>query len=54
MSRLNDLIRQLRLKDPALADDPERDVGTVAGRRAFGLDLERHLPKAVEPPGRRA
>lgn len=53
MSRLNDLIRQLRLKDPALADDFEREVGALADRRAFGLNFERHTPETVELPGRR-
>ena len=53
MSRLNDLIRQLRLKDPALADDMEREVSALADRRTFGLNFERHTPEAVELPGRR-
>ena len=53
MSRLNDLIRQLRLKDPALADDLEREVSALADRRAFRLNFERHTPEAVELPGRR-
>ena len=53
MSRLNELIRQLRLKDPALADDLEREVGALADRRAFGLNFERHTPEVVELPGRR-
>lgn len=53
MSRLNDLIRQARLKDPALADDLEREVAALADRRAFGLNFERHTPEAVVLPGRR-
>ncbi|NMM23285.1 MAG: site-specific DNA-methyltransferase [Phycicoccus sp.] len=53
MSRLNDLIRQARLKDPALADDLEREVAALADRRAFGLNFERHTPETVELPGRR-
>ncbi|MDN5852064.1 MAG: site-specific DNA-methyltransferase [Actinomycetia bacterium] len=53
MSRLNDLLRQLRAKDPALAADLEREVGVIAGRRAFGLNFERHVPEVVELPGRR-
>lgn len=53
MSRLNDLIRQLRLKDPALADDLAREVGALVDRRSFGLNFERHTPEAVELPGRR-
>jgi adenine-specific DNA-methyltransferase len=53
VSRLNDLIRQLRSKDQALADDIEREVAALADRRAFGLNFERHVPEAVELPGRR-
>lgn len=52
MSRLTDLIRQPRQKDPALADDLEREVAVLANRRAFGLNFERHTPEAVELPGR--
>jgi len=53
LSRLNDLIRQARLKDRALADDLEREVAALADRRAFGLNFERHTPETVELPGRR-
>lgn len=53
MSRLNDLIRQLRLKDPTLADDLDREVSALSDRRAFGLNFERHTPETVELPGRR-
>ena len=53
LSRLNDLIRQLREREPALAADIEREVGVLADRRAFGLNFERHTPEAVELPGRR-
>lgn len=53
MSRLNDLILQLQSKDPVLAGDIEREVAAVADRRAFGLNFERHVPEAVELPGRR-
>ncbi|MGD9525459.1 MAG: site-specific DNA-methyltransferase [Dehalococcoidia bacterium] len=53
MSRLNDLIRQLRVKDPALADDIAREVSALADRRTFGLNFERHIPEVVELPGRR-
>ena len=51
MSRLNDLLRQLRAKEPALARDLEREVAALADRRAFGLNFERHVPEAVELPG---
>ena len=53
MSRLNDLLRQLRMKDPDLAVDLEREVDALRDRRAYGLNFERHVPEAVELPGRR-
>ena len=53
MSRLNDLLRELRSRDPALARDLEQEVAALADRRAFGLNFERHVPEAVELPGRR-
>jgi adenine-specific DNA-methyltransferase len=53
VSRLNDLLRELRTREPALARDLEREVGALAERRAFGLNFERHLPEAVELPGRK-
>ncbi|MGH3494504.1 MAG: DNA methyltransferase, partial [Sciscionella sp.] len=52
MSRLNDLIRQVGLKDEALAADLQREVAALADRRSFGLNFERHVPEAVELPGR--
>jgi adenine-specific DNA-methyltransferase len=53
LSRLNDLIRQVNEKDPSLAADLQREVAALADRRAFGLNFERHVPEAVELPGRR-
>ena len=53
MSRLKDLLRELRTKEPALARDLEREVAALADRRAFGLNFERHVPEAVELPGRK-
>lgn len=53
MSRINDLLRQLRVKEPALAHDLEREVAALADRRAFGLNFERHVPEVVELPGRK-
>lgn len=52
MSRLNDLLRKLEDSDPALAKDLRREVDAMSGRRAFGLNFERHVPEAVELPGR--
>jgi adenine-specific DNA-methyltransferase len=53
VSRLNDLLRELRTREPALARDLEREVTALADRRAFGLNFERHVPEAVELPGRK-
>jgi len=49
---LNDLLRELRTREPTLARDLEREVSALADRRAFGLNFERHVPEAVELPGR--
>lgn len=53
VSHLSDLLRQLREKEPSLSADLEREVTALAERRAFGLNFERHVPEAVELPGRR-
>ncbi len=53
LSRLNELLRELRNREPALAKDLEREVAALADRRAFGLNFERHVPEAVELPGRK-
>jgi adenine-specific DNA-methyltransferase len=53
VSRLNDLLRQLRSENETLSKDIEREVQALADRRAFGLNFERHVPEAVELPGRR-
>lgn len=53
VSRLNDLLRQLRSGNESLARDIEREVQALADRRAFGLNFERHVPEVVELPGRR-
>src|SRR6187401_1285838 len=52
MSRLNDLLRELRTREPALTRDLQREVAALADRRSFGLNFERHVPEAVELPGR--
>ncbi|MGN6686927.1 MAG: site-specific DNA-methyltransferase [Actinomycetales bacterium] len=52
MSRLNDLICQVGLTNEALAADLQREVAALADRRSFGLNFERHVPEAVELPGR--
>ena len=52
VSRLNSLLRQVAALDPRLADDLKREVAAVFGRRAFGLNFERHIPETVELPNR--
>lgn len=52
MSRLTDLIARVKARDAALGFDIEREVKALSGRRAFGLNFERHQPEAVELPNR--
>jgi len=52
MSRLTDLIRQAKAKDAQMGADLEREFQALSGRRAFGLNFERHKPEAVELPQR--
>jgi len=52
MSRLTDLIAQAKAKDAALGAELEREFKTLANRRSFGLNFERHAPESVELPGR--
>lgn len=53
MSRLTDLIAQIRAKDPATGAELEREFKVLSSRRAFGLNFERHRPEAVELPQRK-
>ena len=52
MSRLTDLIREAKERDPALGADLEREFRVLSERLPFGLNFERHRPEAVELPGR--
>ena len=52
MSRLSSLLRQVEKQDPQLAADLKREVDALSGRRAFGLNFERHIPETVELPNR--
>jgi adenine-specific DNA-methyltransferase len=52
VSRLTDLIARAKAKDPSLGEELEREFKTLASRRAFGLNFERHKPESVELPGR--
>lgn len=52
MSRLTDLLRQVRQTDTQLARDLEAEISELTNRRTFGLVFESHQPEAVELPGR--
>ncbi|RZT80237.1 adenine-specific DNA-methyltransferase [Micromonospora violae] len=52
MSRLTDLIRQAKAKDPALGAELEAEFHVLSERRVFGLNFERHRPEAVQLPAR--
>ena len=52
MSRLSNLLRQVEILAPQLGVDLKREVEALSGRRAFGLNFERHIPETVELPGR--
>lgn len=52
MSRLTDLIAQIKKKDAQLGDDLEREFNGLSSRLPFGLNFERHSPEAVELPRR--
>ena len=48
MSRLSSLLREVEELDAQLSVDLNREVAALAGRRAFGLNFERHIPETVE------
>ena len=52
MSRLTELIRKTKEKDSDLGAELGREFRALSGRRAFGLNFERHRPEAVELPQR--
>ena len=52
MSRLTDLIARAKARDAQLGADLESEFRALSGRRAFGLNFERHQPEAVELPNR--
>ena len=52
MSRLSNLLRQVETQAPQLAADLQREIEALSGRRAFGLNFERHIPETVELPDR--
>ena len=50
MSRLTDLIAQVKKKDTQLGSDLDREFKVLSSRLPFGLNFERHSPEAVELP----
>ncbi len=52
MSRLTDLISQVKAKNLELGKELEREFKTLSSRLQFGLNFERHLPESVQLPGR--
>ena len=52
MSRLSNLLRQVETQDLQLAADLKQEMEALSGRRAFGLNFERHIPETVELPHR--
>jgi adenine-specific DNA-methyltransferase len=52
VSRFSQLIKHAEQLNPQLAADLAREYEAVSGRRAFGLNFERHAPETVELPGR--
>jgi len=52
VSRLTDLIAQVKTEDAALGADLEAEFRVLSERRVFGLNFERHRPEAVELPQR--
>ena len=52
MSRLTELISQIKSKDSQLGMDLEREFKALSSRREFGLNFERHRPEIVELPNR--
>jgi adenine-specific DNA-methyltransferase len=53
VSRLTDLIAQLKVKDSQLALDLEKEIKVLSSRLPFGLNFERHSPELVQLPGKR-
>jgi adenine-specific DNA-methyltransferase len=52
LSRLTDLIAQVKVRDSAVGQELEREFKVLGSRRSFGLNFERHLPETVELPGK--
>lgn len=52
MSRITDLIAEVKARDPQTGADLEREFKAMSSRLPFGLNFERHRPEAVELPQR--
>lgn len=52
MSRITDLLADVKAKDAKLGADLEREFRALSSRLSFGLQFERHRPEAVELPQR--
>lgn len=52
MSRLTDLLSQVKANNQELGKELEREFRTLSSRLPFGLNFERHVPESVELPGR--
>ncbi|SNS03628.1 adenine-specific DNA-methyltransferase [Methylobacillus rhizosphaerae] len=52
MSRLTDLIAQVRAKDPQIGADLDKEFKVLSSRLPFGLNFEPHHPEVVELPQR--
>ncbi len=52
MSRLTDLISQVKSNDKELGTELEKEFKVLAARRSFGLNFERHRPESIELSGR--
>lgn len=52
MSRLTDLIAQLKAKDAQLGIDLEKEIKVLSSRLPFGLNFERHSPELVQLPNK--
>jgi adenine-specific DNA-methyltransferase len=48
LSRVSDLIAQVKSRFPEIGADLDREFKVLSARRAFGLNFERHLPENVE------
>ncbi|MGO1677062.1 MAG: site-specific DNA-methyltransferase [Brevibacterium aurantiacum] len=51
MSKLTDLLNQVRKTDPRLGQALAEELRDLANRRTFGLVFEQHQPENVELPG---